>query len=60
MTTMVIWFKSIYIQVDHHHVNYELALGFKILVIFKASVYVQDQYLSQSALQTSSLRNDKG
>lgn len=60
MTSTVTWFRSIYLQVDHHHVNCELALGFKVFgVNLKASIYVQQQYLSQSALQTSSLRNDK-
>lgn len=44
----------------HHHVNRELALGFKDFAVnFRASVYGREQYLSQSALQTSSLRGDK-
>lgn len=47
MASTVTWFGSIYIRVDHPHVNRELALGFKVFVVsFRASVYAQEQYLS--------------
>lgn len=60
MTSTVTWSRSIYMQVDHHNFNSELALGFKVFVVyFRAAACLGEQYLSQSALQTSCLRDDK-